>query len=119
MNIRVKVDNLSDYLESRLIEEISLDLELLGIEGGTIVVEDDPDENQITFDAADPSDVIATVWLNDNCDWEEWHGKIDTAGVVQSLTDTNGKQYHTRAELKAAGVKRITLEPQHIIWIAD
>ena len=117
MTIHVNVDNLNGHLESRLVEEIELTLELLGIEGGTLRVIEDPDDNQITYDL-DPDDVMATVWLTDDSIWQ-WHGGVDTAGRVTYLTDTDGKQYHTKAELKAAGVKRFTLEPQHIVWIAE
>lgn len=118
MNIHVKVENLNGYLESRLVEEISLDLELLGIEGGKIEVTEDPDENQITYDLI-PDDVCVTVWFTDDSIWQVWRGVIDTAGRVTYLIDTDGNQYHTIAALRAAGVKRFTLEPQHVVWIAD
>ena len=66
-----------------------------------------------------PDEVVATVWLNDGRDWEEWDGAIDKAGVVKYLTDTNGIQYHSKEALEAAGVKRFTLKPKHIAWVAE
>ena len=97
----------------------------IGIEFGTEAVVDiqrvlneQVDENSIEYDTQ-PDDFVATVWFTDDRDWEEWGGVIDTAGHVQYLTDTQGTQYHTMAALTAAGVKRITLETQHVLWIND
>lgn len=123
MTIRVNVENLGGYHQSRLIEEIETTLKLLGIETGTIEIADDPenvkhDENQIQYDP-NPDQCVATVFFTDDADWEEWDGNIEETGRVRCLTDTTYKQYHTMAELKAAGVKRITLETQHVIWVAD
>ncbi|MDE0634754.1 MAG: hypothetical protein OXI43_02720 [Candidatus Poribacteria bacterium] len=123
MTINIEVGNLSDYLESRLIEEIELTLELLGIENGKIHVVDAPETPQIDKHCLQynphPDELGATVFFNDGDDWEEWAGRIDVVGQVECLTDTDGKHYHTQAELKAAGVERVTLEPQHIVWVAD
>ena len=123
MTIRVNIENLGGYQKSRLIEEIETTLELLGIETGTIEITDDPenvklDENQIQYDP-NPDQCVATVFFTDDADWEEWDGLIERTGLVHCLTDTTDKQHHTMAELKAAGVKRITLETQHVIWVAD
>ena len=97
----------------------------IGIEFGTEAVvaiqrvpHEQADENSIEYDTH-PDDFVATVWFTDDRDLEEWGGVIDTAGHVQYLTDTQGTQYHTRAALKAAGVKRVTLETQHVLWVTD
>ena len=97
----------------------------IGIEFGTeaivdiqLVSDEQTDENSIEYDTH-PDDFVATVWFTDDRDWEEWNGVIDTAGQVQYLTDAQGTQYHTMAALKDAGVKRVTLETQHVFWVAD
>ena len=97
----------------------------IGIEFGTEAVVDiqpvsneQTNQNSIEYDTH-PDDFVATVWFTDDRDTEEWHGVIDTAGKVQYLADTHGTKYHTRAALKTAGVKRFTLETQHIYWVTD
>lgn len=76
-----------------------------------------PDKKQVEYDIL-PDDFLAHVFFTDDRDWEIWGGAIDTAGQIRYLIDTNGKQYHTLAALKDAGVKRVTLETQHIFWVA-
>lgn len=104
MTINIEVGNLSDYLESRLIEEIELSLELLGIENGKIHVVDTPetpppDKHCLEYDPH-PDELVATVFFNDGDDWEEWAGRIDVVGQVKCLTDTNGNTITHRRNSK-------------------
>jgi len=80
--------------------------------------EPNSDKKQVEYDIL-PDDFLAHVFFTDDRDWEIWGGVIDTAGQIKCLTDTNGKQYHTLAALKDAGVKRVSLETQHNFWVVD
>ena len=65
-----------------------------------------------------PNEVSMTVWFADTSKhFEQWDCSVNRAGVVDSVTDRDGNVYRTLEDMKAAGVKRFTLNLQHVQWV--